>query len=63
MESKEGMSDEEASVDAWNRHLYRNESVITDLFFGQQKSTVTCSQCPKVSVSFDPMMTLFLNIP
>lgn len=43
MESKEGMSDEEASVDAWNRHLYRNESVITDLFFGQQKSTVTCS--------------------
>ena len=41
----------------------RNESIITDLFHGQFKSTVCCSQCDRVSVTFDPMMTLSLPIP
>jgi hypothetical protein len=37
--------------------------VITDLFHGQFKSTVSCSKCPRVSVTFDPMMTMLLPIP
>lgn len=63
MDEPEGLTEEEAAADAWNRHLYRNESIITDLFHGQFKSTVTCSKCPRVSVTFDPMMTMSLPIP
>jgi ubiquitin carboxyl-terminal hydrolase 4/11/15 len=63
MDEKEGLSEEEAANDAWNRHLYRNESIITDLFHGQFKSTVSCSKCPKISITFDPMMTMSIPIP
>lgn len=63
MEEKEGLSEEESATDAWNRHLYRNESIITDLFHGQFKSTVSCSKCPRISITFDPMMTMSLPIP
>lgn len=55
--------EESAAREAWNRHLFRNESIITDLFHGQFKSTVSCSKCDLVSVTFDPMMTLALPIP
>jgi ubiquitin C-terminal hydrolase len=34
MDEKEGLDEEAAASDAWNRHLYRNESIITDLFHG-----------------------------
>ena len=30
----EGMTDQEASTIAWNKHIYRNESIICDLFHG-----------------------------
>lgn len=33
------------------------------MFHGQFKSTVACSKCPRVSVTFDPMMTIMLPIP
>ena len=59
----EGKSDEDAALEAWNKHLLRNESIMTDLFHGQFKGTVCCSQCDRVSVTFDPMMTLSLPIP
>lgn len=63
MDEKEGLDEEAAASDAWNRHLYRNESIITDLFHGQFKSTVKCSLCDRVSITFDPMMTMLLPIP
>lgn len=59
----EGQDEEEAAAEAWNKHLLRNESVITDLFHGQFKSTVSCSKCDRVSITFDPMMTMMLPIP
>jgi ubiquitin carboxyl-terminal hydrolase 4/11/15 len=59
----EHSDDEVAAKEAWNSHLYRNESIITDLFHGLYKSTVTCSKCSRVSVTFDPMMTMLLPIP
>jgi hypothetical protein len=34
MDEKENLDQETAAKDAWNRHLYRNESIITDLFHG-----------------------------
>ena len=62
-EEKPNQPEEEAATEAWNKHLLRNESVITDLFHGQFKSTLCCSQCDRVSVTFDPFMTLSLPIP
>ena len=63
MDEVEGQSAEEAAKEAWHKHLLRNESIITDLFHGQYKSTVNCNQCDRVSVTFDPMMTILLPIP
>eukprot|EP00347_Sterkiella_histriomuscorum_P018454 403345455 len=56
-------SDDVAAQEAWLKHLVRNESVIVDLFHGQYKSTLVCSICSRVSVTFDPFMTLSLPIP
>jgi ubiquitin carboxyl-terminal hydrolase 19 len=30
----EGKTDEQASLESWNKHIYRNESIIQDLFLG-----------------------------
>ena len=63
MDERPNQSEGDAARESWNKHLLRNESIITDLFHGQFKSTVCCSQCDRVSVTFDPMMTLSLPIP
>jgi ubiquitin carboxyl-terminal hydrolase 4/11/15 len=63
MTEANGKSDALASEEAWIKHLIRNESVIVDLFHGQYKSTLVCSICSKVSITFDPFMTLSLPIP
>ena len=59
----DGKSDVQASLEAWNKHVYRNESIITDLFHGQYKSTLVCSICDRVSVTFDPFLMVSLPIP
>lgn len=41
----------------------RNDSIILDLFHGQYKSTLVCAICSKVSVTFDPFLTLTVPIP
>ena len=58
-----GKSDDIASEEAWVKHMIRNESIVVDLFHGQYKSTLVCSICSKVSITFDPFMTLSLPIP
>jgi ubiquitin C-terminal hydrolase len=58
-----GINDDLAAKEAWIKHLIRNESIIVDLFHGQYKSTLVCSKCQRVSVTFDPFMTLSLPIP
>eukprot|EP00638_Chattonella_subsalsa_P000224 CAMPEP_0117740088 /NCGR_PEP_ID=MMETSP0947-20121206/4139_1 /TAXON_ID=44440 /ORGANISM="Chattonella subsalsa, Strain CCMP2191" /LENGTH=1058 /DNA_ID=CAMNT_0005556147 /DNA_START=142 /DNA_END=3318 /DNA_ORIENTATION=+ len=55
--------DESASKRAWDAHLLRNDSVVVDTFQGQYKSVVTCPDCDKVSVTFDPFMYLTLPLP
>ncbi|EXJ64486.1 hypothetical protein A1O7_00822 [Cladophialophora yegresii CBS 114405] len=47
----------------WYEHEARNDSVITDLFTGMYKSTVTCPVCDKVSITFDPFLNLTLHLP
>lgn len=59
----EGMTDEEASLIAWNKHVYRNESIICDLFHGQFKSTLICALCKRISITFDPFLMAQLPIP
>lgn len=63
MTEANGKDDTVASAEAWTKHLIRNQSIIVDLFHGQYKSTLICSICQRVSVTFDPFMTLSLPIP
>ena len=51
------------SKESWQNHLKRNNSIITDLFHGQFKSTLVCPECSKVSVTFDPFCFLSLPLP
>ena len=62
-EKKEEETDEECSKRFWDNYLKRNDSIITDLFCGQMKSTVTCPECKFINITFDPFNTLNLNIP
>lgn len=56
-----GLSDKELAQESWKIHTLRNKSAIVNMFHGQLKSTVTCPQCGKVSITFDPFM--YLSIP
>ena len=47
----------------WNDYKARNDSVVTDLFAGMYKSTLTCPVCAKVSIVFDPFTNLTLQLP
>jgi ubiquitin C-terminal hydrolase len=63
IDEKPNQPEEEVAQEAWHKHLVRNESIITDLFHGQFKSTVQCSQCERISITFDPMTSLMVPIP
>ena len=62
-EKRENETDEDASKRWWEKNLLRENSIIVDLFHGQFKSTITCGNCKRVSVSFDSYMFLSLPIP
>ncbi len=47
----------------WEGHLKRNQSIIVDLMQGQYKSTLQCPVCNKISVTFDPYMSIPVPIP
>lgn len=57
----------ENDIDALKRvddaYLLRNNSIITDLFQGYYKSTITCPECQSSSINFEPFLTLELPIP
>lgn len=63
MSDSPGKSDKEASEESWNKYIIRNNSIMTDLFVGQYKSTLECNKCEKVSVTFDAFLTMSLPIP
>lgn len=54
-------SDFEGSKRWWQNHLKRENSIIVDLFHGQYKSTISCPECDKISITYDPFM--FLGLP
>ena len=47
---------------SWIDHLRRNQSVIVDLFQGQLRSELQCSECGFKSVKFDAFMNLELPL-
>lgn len=58
-----GRPDATVAAEAWKQHLARDHSVVTDLFYGQLKSKVTCQVCGHESVRFDPFNVLSLPLP
>jgi ubiquitin carboxyl-terminal hydrolase 4/11/15 len=63
MSESNNRPDAVVSREFWNGHLKRNQSIIVDLMQGQYKSTLTCPNCNKISITFDPYMTIPLPIP
>ncbi|KAL6004147.1 hypothetical protein ACLOJK_004694 [Asimina triloba] len=57
-----GYPNEEAAAEFWQNHKARNDSTIVDIFQGQYKSTLLCTECSHVSVTFDPFMHLSLPL-
>lgn len=47
----------------WTEYRKTNESVITDVFMGQLRSTLECKVCHNTSIKHDPSMYLALSIP
>lgn len=62
-EKTEKENDEEGSQRWWKNHVTRENSIIVDLFHGQYKSVITCPECSKISITYDPFMYLGLPIP
>ena len=56
-------SDLTASNRWWDYHKSRENSIITDLFHGQFKNIITCPDCGKKVINYDPFMFLGLSIP
>ena len=62
-EQQKEESDLEAAFRFWRLHVERNDSIITDLFHGLLKSTITCPNCGFKNITYDPFNTLTLTIP
>lgn len=62
MEDFDHLSDEEKGKKMWAKYLEREDSKIVDLFVGQLKSSLTCSECGYCSTVFDPFWDLSLPI-
>ena len=62
---KEGVSPTEAeqSDDMWQHYMKRNDSLVTEIFCGQLRSSVECTTCGHVSLCFDPFLDISLPIP
>ncbi|XP_061074407.1 ubiquitin carboxyl-terminal hydrolase 2-like isoform X1 [Conger conger] len=62
MEDFDHLPDDEKGKRMWNKYLEREDSKIVDLFVGQLKSSLTCSECGYCSTVFDPFWDLSLPI-
>ena len=54
-------NDDQCAKRFWEANLIRNDSIITDLFCGLFKSTITCPKCKWISVTFEPFYSI--NLP
>ncbi|XP_076831992.1 ubiquitin carboxyl-terminal hydrolase 2a isoform X2 [Brachyhypopomus gauderio] len=56
------LGDEEKGKKMWSKYLEREDSKIVDLFVGQLRSSLTCTDCGYCSTVFDPFWDLSLPI-
>uniref|UniRef100_A0A6I8NYY2 Ubiquitin carboxyl-terminal hydrolase 2 n=1 Tax=Ornithorhynchus anatinus TaxID=9258 RepID=A0A6I8NYY2_ORNAN len=61
-ENLDHLPDEEKGRQMWRKYLEREDSRIGDLFVGQLKSSLTCTECGYCSTVFDPFWDLSLPI-
>eukprot|EP00730_Choanoeca_flexa_P019041 TRINITY_DN9286_c0_g1_i2.p1 TRINITY_DN9286_c0_g1~~TRINITY_DN9286_c0_g1_i2.p1 ORF type:complete len:1088 (+),score=261.20 TRINITY_DN9286_c0_g1_i2:62-3325(+) len=57
----DGVPDPLAAEKSWQEYMSRHNSIVTDLFQGQYRSSIRCSTCNYESVNFSPFM--FLTVP
>uniref|UniRef100_A0A2H8TIC7 Ubiquitin carboxyl-terminal hydrolase n=1 Tax=Melanaphis sacchari TaxID=742174 RepID=A0A2H8TIC7_9HEMI len=53
----------ETGEEDWGHWTKANNSIIQQLFYGQQKSTVSCDTCFEKSITFEPFSSLSLPLP
>ncbi|XP_060069441.1 uncharacterized protein LOC132549520 [Ylistrum balloti] len=53
----------DAADQAWDSYIKRHNSIVVSTFQGMFKSTVICSDCNHVSVTFEPFMYLSIPLP
>lgn len=51
------------SESAWGDFISNDNSIITDYFYGQLKTSMRCPSCKKTTTSYDPFLFLPLKIP
>jgi len=61
-EKSEKETDEEAANRWWNNFLQRENSIVTDLFYGQYKISMRCPDCKNCQLTYEPFLTLSLPI-
>jgi ubiquitin carboxyl-terminal hydrolase 8 len=62
-QKNDGIADITAANIAWADYVRANDSIIVELFCGQQKSSVKCMACNKSSTTFDTFFVLSIPIP
>lgn len=55
--------DEVAAAAHWEWFQRRNQSIIVDNMYGQYKSKLTCPDCGKISIMFDPALSFTVAMP
>jgi len=61
-EKSEKETDLQAAERWWNSFSHRENSIITDLFYGQFKTQMRCPSCKQTQITYEPFMTLGLPI-
>eukprot|EP00826_Nyctotherus_ovalis_P049871 TRINITY_DN6057_c0_g1_i2.p1 TRINITY_DN6057_c0_g1~~TRINITY_DN6057_c0_g1_i2.p1 ORF type:complete len:519 (+),score=91.28 TRINITY_DN6057_c0_g1_i2:1504-3060(+) len=49
--------------DQWESYIRTNKSIVSDLFHGMYKSSLTCPHCKNASHTFEPFSTIDLPVP
>eukprot|EP00931_Biecheleriopsis_adriatica_P061604 TRINITY_DN37048_c0_g1_i1.p1 TRINITY_DN37048_c0_g1~~TRINITY_DN37048_c0_g1_i1.p1 ORF type:complete len:1368 (+),score=256.41 TRINITY_DN37048_c0_g1_i1:41-4144(+) len=63
LKDSDGRPDEEVAQEYWHAHCIRERSAVAALFSGQFRSSLRCSVCGLVNISFDPFSFLPIPIP
>ncbi len=62
IDKQDSETDLQAADRWWNSFLQRENSVITDLFYGQYKTQMRCPNCKQIQITYEPYLTLSLPI-